>query len=76
LRGFLLIHITLTHKHSALTQEGEAPLNSYEYQRPLGKIEDIPELRNAFIAVYDTKDKKGAVRSACYMAGIFSTSPG
>ncbi|MDR3318209.1 MAG: hypothetical protein LBS99_02110 [Clostridiales bacterium] len=30
-------------------------MNIYEYQRPVGKIDDIPELKNEFIAVYDTK---------------------
>jgi hypothetical protein len=33
----------------------------YEYQRPLGKIEDVPEARNRFIAVYDEKTKAAAV---------------
>jgi len=30
-------------------------MNIYEYQRPVGKIDDIPELRNEFIAIYDIK---------------------
>lgn len=37
-------------------------MNIYDYQRPVGKIEDIPQLRNAFIAVYDTATKQDAVR--------------
>ena len=37
-------------------------MNIYEYQRPVGKIDDIPELRNEFIAIYDTKDHKQVVR--------------
>lgn len=31
-------------------------MNIYEYQRPVGKIDDIPELRSEFIAIYDTKN--------------------
>jgi hypothetical protein len=30
-------------------------MNIYEYQRPVGKIDDIPELRIEFIVLYDTK---------------------
>lgn len=37
-------------------------MNIYDYQRPVGKIEDIPELRNEFIAVFDGKSKEDAVR--------------
>lgn len=37
-------------------------MNIYEYKRPLGKIDDIPELRDEFIALYDTKDKKDMAR--------------
>ncbi len=37
-------------------------MNIYEYQKPLGKIDDAPELRDEFIAVYDTKDKKDMAR--------------
>jgi hypothetical protein len=33
-------------------------MNIYEYQRPVGKIDDIPELRNEFIHIYDTKSHK------------------
>jgi hypothetical protein len=33
-------------------------MNIYEYQRPVGKIDDIPELRNKFITIYDTKSHK------------------
>lgn len=33
-------------------------MNIYEYQRPVGKIDDIPELRSKFIVVYDTKSHK------------------
>lgn len=36
-------------------------MDIYEYQRPVGRIEDIPELRNEFIAVYDEKNKEEAV---------------
>jgi len=32
-------------------------MNIYAYQRPVGKIDDIPELRNEFITIFDTKDK-------------------
>ncbi len=32
-------------------------LNIYEYQRPVGKIVDIPELRKEFITIFDTKNK-------------------
>jgi hypothetical protein len=34
----------------------------YAYQRPVGKIEDIQELRDEFIAVFDQKTKEDAVR--------------
>jgi hypothetical protein len=37
-------------------------VNIYGYQRPLGKIEDVPELRNEFIAEYDARDKEDMVR--------------
>jgi len=30
-------------------------MNIYEYQRPVGKIDDIPELKSEFIVIYDTK---------------------
>lgn len=32
-------------------------MNIYAYQRPVGKIDDIPKLRNEFINIFDTKDK-------------------
>jgi hypothetical protein len=32
-------------------------MDFYEYQRLVGKISDIPELRNEFIAIFDTKSK-------------------
>lgn len=32
-------------------------LNIYDYQRPVGKIEDVIELRNEFIDIFDTKSK-------------------
>lgn len=37
-------------------------MNFYAYQRLVGKIEDIPELRDAFIVVFDTKDRKQIVQ--------------
>ena len=37
-------------------------MNIYEYQRPVGKIDDIPELKNEFIDIYDTKSHKEMVR--------------
>jgi hypothetical protein len=37
-------------------------MNIYGYQRPLGKIDDIPELRDEFIAEYDARTKDGMVR--------------
>lgn len=37
-------------------------MNIYEYQRPVGKIEDILELRNEFVAVYDSTSHKDAAR--------------
>lgn len=33
-------------------------MNIYDYQRLVGKIDDIAELRNAFIAIFDMKDKR------------------
>lgn len=33
-------------------------ISIYDYQRLVGKIDDIVELRNAFITVFDDKDKK------------------
>lgn len=37
-------------------------MNIYEYQRLVGKIDDIPELRDKFIRMYDTKTHKEIVR--------------
>jgi hypothetical protein len=37
-------------------------MDFYAYQRPVGKIEDIAELRDDFIAVFDEKSKEDAVR--------------
>jgi len=37
-------------------------MNIYEYQRPVGKIDDIPELKREFIEIYDTKNHKEMVR--------------
>jgi hypothetical protein len=37
-------------------------MNFYEYQRLVGKIDDIPELRDEFIAIFDTKSKEDIVR--------------
>lgn len=37
-------------------------MSIYDYQRLVGKIEDIPELRDAFIAVFDEKDKNQMAR--------------
>ncbi|MDR1465732.1 MAG: hypothetical protein LBJ11_10615 [Oscillospiraceae bacterium] len=37
-------------------------MNIYEYQRPLGKINDAPELRSEFIAEYDAGTKEDMVR--------------
>lgn len=32
-------------------------MSMYDYQRLVGKIDDLPELRNEFIKVFDTKSK-------------------
>jgi len=37
-------------------------MNIYEYQRPVGKIDDIPELKSEFIVIYDTKSHNEMVR--------------
>lgn len=37
-------------------------MNIYEYQRPVGKIDDIPELKSEFIVIYDTKSHKEMVQ--------------
>jgi hypothetical protein len=34
----------------------------YAYQRPVGKINDIPEIRNEFIAIFDLKNKNEMAR--------------
>ena len=43
-------------------------MNIYEYQRPVGKIDDIPELKNEFISIYDTKSHKEIVQF-CLLLG-------
>jgi hypothetical protein len=37
-------------------------MSIYDYQRLVGKIEDITELRNEFIIVFDAKDKNEMAR--------------
>jgi len=37
-------------------------MNIYEYQRPVGKIDDIPELKSEFIELYDKKSHKEMVQ--------------
>ncbi|PKK35387.1 hypothetical protein BWI96_16860 [Siphonobacter sp. SORGH_AS_0500] len=37
-------------------------MNIYEYQRLVGKIEDIPELKQEFIVLYDTKSHREMVQ--------------
>ncbi|MDR0569861.1 MAG: hypothetical protein LBG71_01375 [Clostridiales Family XIII bacterium] len=37
-------------------------MNIYSYQRPLGKIDDTPDLRHDFIAEYDARSKEDMVR--------------
>jgi hypothetical protein len=37
-------------------------MNIYEYQRPVGKIDDFPELKREFIVIYDTKSHKEIVQ--------------
>ena len=37
-------------------------MNIYEYQRLVGKIDDIPELKSEFMVIYDTKSHKEMVR--------------
>jgi hypothetical protein len=37
-------------------------MDFYAYQRPVGKIADIPALRDAFITIFDQKTKEDAVR--------------
>ena len=43
-------------------------MNIYDYQRPVGKIDDISELKNEFISIYDTKSHKEIVRF-CLLLG-------
>ena len=35
----------------------EAKMDFYQYMKLVGKIDDVPELRKEFIAVFDTKSK-------------------
>ena len=37
-------------------------MDIFAYQRPLGRINDISELRNEFIVIYDTKSHKQMVQ--------------
>ena len=43
-------------------------MNIYAYQRLVGKIDDISELKNEFISIYDTKSHKDLVRF-CLLLG-------
>lgn len=43
-------------------------MNIYEYQRPVGKIVDIPELKKEFIVIYDTKSHKEMVQFCLALA--------
>jgi hypothetical protein len=43
-------------------------MNIYEYQRLVGKIDDIPELKKEFISIYDTKSHKDLVQF-CLLLG-------
>jgi hypothetical protein len=43
-------------------------MNIYEYQRLVGKIDDIPELKDEFITVYDVKSHKQVVQF-CILLG-------
>ena len=43
-------------------------MNIYEYQRLVGKIDDIPELKNEFIPIYDKKSHKQIVQF-CLLLG-------
>jgi hypothetical protein len=43
-------------------------MNIYDYQRPLGKIDDIPKLRDEFITEYDAKNKEDMVRFGLLLA--------
>lgn len=43
-------------------------MNIYEYQRVVGKIDDIPELKNEFISVYETKSHQDVV-GFCLLLG-------
>ncbi len=46
-------------------------MSIYEYQRPVEKIDDIPELRSEFITIYDTKTHKEIVRFAWHSGNTF-----
>jgi hypothetical protein len=37
-------------------------MDIYAYQRPIGKIDDIPEIRNEFMTILDTKNKNEMAR--------------
>jgi hypothetical protein len=37
-------------------------MNIYDYQKPVGKIDDLLELKKEFIIIYDTKSHKEIVR--------------
>nr|WP_245335589.1 hypothetical protein [Streptococcus panodentis] len=37
-------------------------MDSYAYQKPLGKIEDLPELKSAFIEIDEQKTHEDIVR--------------
>lgn len=43
-------------------------MNIYEYQRLVGKIDDIPELKSEFISIYETKSHKELVQF-CLLLG-------
>ena len=43
-------------------------MNIYEYQRLVGKIDDVPELKDAFITIYDAKSHKEIVQF-CLLLG-------
>jgi hypothetical protein len=43
-------------------------MNIYDYQRLVGKIDDVPELKDAFITIYDAKSHKEMVRF-CLLLG-------
>lgn len=43
-------------------------MNIYDYQRLVGKIDDVPELKDAFITIYDAKSHKEIVQF-CLLLG-------